>query len=119
MGAQFRFQPGKSGNPLGRPKSLHDHRESCRDLSELGRQRMEHIIIHGADRDAVTAIREMWANGWGRPAQRVELTGAGGEPVRVTYDEVRQKLNDAAARLAAARAGTETDAGGAAQPDED
>lgn len=94
--------PGVSGNPGGRPKGLAEHREQCRDLSADVRDRFHEILAKGADKDAIAAGREIWANGWGKPAQRVEVSAPGGGAVKVTYDDVREKLTGMATKAVGA-----------------
>lgn len=81
------FAPGKSGNPSGRPRYvLPDGRtlsELCRTYTEDAIQALVDVCT-GADVPAaakVAASQALLDRGWGKPAQALEVTGAGGGPL--------------------------------------
>ena len=83
------FQPGRSGNPGGRPKEDPDIKQLARSWS---REALETLyqLMRNADKDSVrlAAAEAILDRGWGRPAQALEHTGQNGLPVqiRVTYE---------------------------------
>lgn len=82
------FEPGKSGNPSGRPRYV---LPDGRTLSELCRTHTEDAVnalvsvCTGVDVPAaakVAASQALLDRGWGKPAQAVEVTGADGGPLQ-------------------------------------
>lgn len=102
-GYEKRFPKGVSGNPGGVPKDVREFREACQQRLGKALTRMDDVLDHGSEEGILKAFRELSANGYGRPPQPVELGGPGGGPVRVTYDDVRLKLNDLTAKALAKR----------------
>jgi Family of unknown function (DUF5681) len=81
------FQPGRSGNPSGRPKKapISDAlREVLRDEKAL--RRFADAIFKQALKGNVAAFKEICERVEGRVANRVELSGESGGPVGVGID---------------------------------
>ena len=79
------FQPGKSGNPGGRPKGSAEVRELAQRLTARSFEELERMAFTSDDdRVRLDAIRIILDRGYGRPAQAI--TGGeddGGEPRRL------------------------------------
>jgi hypothetical protein len=110
-----KFPKGVSGNPGGIPKDVQQFRELLQTRTLVGLARMDDILTHGTEEGIIKAVREIWANAWGRPSQPTEVSGPGGGPVRVKYDDVRQKLSQMATEALA----NKEDADGADSADQD
>lgn len=93
LGLPTQFKPGQTGNPGGVPKDLREFRELYRARALMALSRIDDMLEHGSEEGVIKAIREVNANAWPRS---LEVTGADGGPVRITYDDVRLKLNDLA-----------------------
>ena len=61
------FVPGVSYNPGGRPKKPPELRARCSAMTDKILARLEKIIDHGDDKDAVSAAKLVWAYAYGNP----------------------------------------------------
>ena len=78
----MKFQAGRSGNPGGRPKALVDVQGLARKNTK---EAIENLVFwmqqRGEPQTSLRASIALLEIGWGRPAQRTELTGSAGGPV--------------------------------------
>jgi hypothetical protein len=118
-----RFEKGKSANPGGRPKELRELKEMIRnrgaDLIDIlfaiadeepemvpsGKDGQDIVMVGPTHGNRIAAVERLLAYGYGKPAQ--PLTGENGGPVKLTYDDVRAKLQ-AMAQAAAAVVASQT-----------
>lgn len=84
-----RFEPGQSGNPGGRPKEFHEFRKLLQeDAAEAHR-----VLVDLVKEGNVEALKVFLAYAFGKPAKEVQISGAGGGPLKVgVYDF--SKLSD-------------------------
>lgn len=79
------FQPGKSGNPGGRPKGIAEVRELAQRLTSRSFEELERMAFTSDDdRVRLDAIKIILDRGYGRPEQAI--TGGesdDGEPRRL------------------------------------
>lgn len=81
------YEPGKSGNPGGRPKWVSETRESLKRLVPGSVARLEKIINEGEDKDANAAIRLLWDFTIRKPRQTHRVEGRNGDPLGVLTPE--------------------------------
>lgn len=97
-GAGRPWQKGQSGNPGGRPKTLSHVRERIQkrgdDLVDelfaivddlprvIPEEKGPGVFLGPSHSDRIKAILGLWAYGYGKPVQAVELTGKDGEPIK-------------------------------------
>ena len=83
--ARGRFQPGKSGNPGGRPKDIGRVRELARKHTEGALATLAAIM--GDDKmpaaARVRAAEAMLDRAWGRPETTANVAGPDGGPIYV------------------------------------
>lgn len=106
-----RFEPGESGNPGGRPRSLKEVKEAIqlRGLDLVAKllamvdaepQLVGKVMVGPSDDTKRLVIRDLLDRGYGRPVQAVEVSGPGGGAIshrditQLTSTERRQRLND-------------------------
>lgn len=85
-----RFQPGKSGNPGGRPKRYPEFVESMREVSPPAKEK----LIAQAAKGKPWAIQLVLAYAWGKPHEAKTDLSAYDTAELVT--ELRARLGDAA-----------------------
>lgn len=93
VGKPYRFQPGQSGNPSGRPKGLADFRARIAGYSEKAERTIVELLDSDNDRVRLAAASELLDRLYGRPTSM--LADADGKPVQltqVTYVEILQRL---------------------------
>jgi hypothetical protein len=86
------FQPGVSGNPGGRPKSLVTLRESARAHAAEAIAELARLAVHAKSETArIAAIRELLDRGFGRPTQFVAADNDV-LPENLTAEELRAQI---------------------------
>ncbi len=85
------FEPGKSGNPGGRPKGIDRVRDLCRAKTELAVLTLASIMVNkrvnaGA---RVRAAQEILDRGWGKPNQ--PISGPDDGPIK--FQDERSEIN--------------------------
>jgi hypothetical protein len=90
-----RFQPGKSGNPGGRPKVIREVIDLAREHTTLAIETLAKIC-KSADKDSarVAAANALLDRAWGRAPQTIELQG--------TDEELMAKAGEILAQRAGA-----------------
>jgi Family of unknown function (DUF5681) len=88
------FKPGQSGNPLGRPKKT-PLTDIYNELLEEGVTKNDikktlRAIVKQRSNVTVQALKEMADRVEGKPTERMELTGADGEPLQLTIKLVKK-----------------------------
>lgn len=108
-----RGRPFKKGapspNPKGRPKKDFDLVTRCKELTP---DIIERYAVMGASAMSsadVSAGKVVIAYAEGLPRARAEISGPNGAPLKISYDNVREKLGKLAAELAADRESEESD----------
>jgi hypothetical protein len=92
------FQPGRSGNPGGKPKALHELIELCRQHTPAVIKRLSEIVKNGEERAAVAAAKELLDRGYGKAKQVVEVSR---QDVKTMSDEeLREKAREVIAKYA-------------------
>jgi hypothetical protein len=86
------FEPGKSGNPSGRPKGTSVLAESCRAHTEAAVAVLFNALSDESVKNQLTAAQALLDRGWGRPAQTVDL---GSDPDRPMLHEVVRRIVNA------------------------
>lgn len=92
------FEPGKSGNPGGRPKGPSLKAELIRHLGKKGASGVRHVdaialaLIEMAEGGNLEAIREILDRVDGKVPQQQQVTGDGGGPVRIEAYDIRVGL---------------------------
>ena len=73
------FQPGKSGNPGGKPKGVAEVRELAQSLTVRAVKELERIAFNSPDdRARLAAIKEILDRAYGKPTQPIDGDGVGG-----------------------------------------
>lgn len=72
------FEPGKSGNPNGRPKIPAEVRELARAATEQAINRAISLIDSPDENVALKAVNTVLDRAWGKPSQPVDGDGEGG-----------------------------------------
>jgi len=102
-----RGKPFKRGapspNPDGRPKKDFDLVTRCKELTPAIIERYAIMGATATTAAEVSAGKVVIAYAEGLPRQRTEITGLDGEPLKITYDHVREKLGRLAKELAEER----------------
>lgn len=73
------FAKGQSGNPTGRPRVAEEFRELCREASPKAFAYLLKQLDGAFGSDAAKTIL---AYAWGKPTDKVEMTGKDGGPIQ-------------------------------------
>lgn len=73
------WAPGQSGNPGGRSRKLAELAIKISEMDEQYRARLDDIAQHGDPRNAIAAIKLLWAYAHGNPT--TVISGPDGGPV--------------------------------------
>lgn len=84
------FEPGKSGNPGGRPKSEVRLKELAKEHTEDAIATLVKGLRFKGERSRIAAAEALLDRGWGKPSQHIELDAG---------DELVKRMNEAAKRL--------------------
>lgn len=71
----YKFKPGKSGNPGGRPKSKHISEALNKALASGKADELAAVLLKLAKKGSVAAIREVADRTEGKPNQQVTVDG--------------------------------------------
>lgn len=101
------FEPGKSGNPGGRPKKT----EQLRRIEDLARQHSEDAILalvdearNGGGAPRVSAAVAILDRGWGKPVDRQEAGKPGEFNDKATEEkELRERIKERSVKLGLAK----------------
>lgn len=89
-----RFQPGKSGNPGGRPKLEGRIRELAQSYGEAAVETLAKLLRHRNPKIKLGAAEALLNRGFGRPPQAIQMSFLQGELAQriaaLTDDEKRQ-----------------------------
>ena len=82
------FQPGKSGNPGGRPKTPEAFKALAKSASLKALKRLIEIFEdeHADDDDIVKAASLVFDRAYGKAAQDINVGGQPGNPVTHSFD---------------------------------
>lgn len=98
-----RFEPGRSGNPSGRPRKVLTEKldayldqptpaDKRKKKKRTHADRIVQTTVRLAERGNVSAIREVFDRVEGKVAQRTELSGPSGAAIPLTLPEVDRRL---------------------------
>jgi Family of unknown function (DUF5681) len=77
-----KFKPGQSGNPNGRPKIPPEVIELARLHTKEAIQTFVDVMQNGSDdRSRVDAADRLLNRAWGKPTEKVEISGDDGGPI--------------------------------------
>jgi hypothetical protein len=89
------FQPGKSGNPGGRPKTKYISEALRAALEDGGAEELAKVLLKLGREGLVVAIKEIADRTEGRAKEHVEITGGDGGPIAHTIEFAGGKKPDA------------------------
>jgi hypothetical protein len=96
------FQPGRSGNPGGRPKEHAEVKEMARAHTEQAIAVLAKWMLSDEPKAAIAAATALLDRAWGKPTQAI--TGEDGKPIDINLGVVRAGIAGKLARIAGARA---------------
>lgn len=89
------FEKGKSGNPGGRPKEIHEVKELARAHTKEAIDRLVHWMRSNDAKASVSASQALLDRGYGKPAQAIEGVGEDGSLVMTGYISMRPRKRPA------------------------
>jgi len=96
------FQPGRSGNPGGRPKELAEVKEMARAHTAEAIATLAKWLTSDEPKAAIAAATALLDRAWGKPTQAI--SGEDGKPIDINLGVVRAGIAGKLARIAGARA---------------
>lgn len=97
-----KFQPGRSGNPGGRPKEHAEVKEMARAHTEQAIATLAKWMLSDEPKAAIAAATALLDRAWGKPTQAI--SGEDGKPIDINLSVVRAGIAGKLARIAGARA---------------
>lgn len=106
------FQPGRSGNPGGKPKAVKDVVEAAREHSAAAIKALAAVIANPAadERAVVAAAKVLLDRAWGQAPQAIQVAVT--SELEALPPDVRRAAIAALTPLLAAPRGADGDAGG-------
>lgn len=98
------FEPGVSGNPSGRPKSLANFRLKCQEKTELLLTKLMTVVLSGRGLAQVRAAELILAYAYGRPNQPLSapedpMRGVMNRtPDQMTSEEIQRRIDELEAK---------------------
>lgn len=97
-----KFQPGRSGNPGGRPKEHAEVKEMARAHTAAAIERLAFWLMSDEPKASIAAATALLDRAWGKATQAI--SGEDGKPIDINLNVVRAGIAGKLARIAGASA---------------